>query len=129
MATYVVLLWGLPACGFDGGKPDSGDRCAAPGAPLIECGPAPLTGAEDACWHLVQCGAIPAANPDSDPSCCFDWAACVAHVDGLPDPQFEMTLACIETTACDELRSRGRAAHLHAGAAPASAFDLPGCVD
>jgi hypothetical protein len=111
MATLTALLCG--ACGIDGGKPV--DRCAGSAGTLIECGgPGPLSGAEDACWRLVQCGSIPAATPDSDPGG-FDWGACVEHVEYLPDDQFEAALACIEAARCDELR------------APAHA--LPACLE
>jgi hypothetical protein len=124
MATFAALLL-AGGCGLDGGKPvDSHARCAE-GAALTECGSASLTGAEDACWRLVQCSAIPVTNPESDPSCCFDWAECVARVGALPDEQFESALACIEAATCDELRG---------GAAPADEVsgrpgELPGCLD
>jgi hypothetical protein len=121
MATFAALLCAGWACGIDGTKPvDSHDRCAEAGGSLTECGPAALSGAEDACWRLAQCGAIPVANPEADPSCCFDWAACVARVGALPDEQFESALACIEAATCDELRGR---------AAAGRAADLPTCLD
>jgi hypothetical protein len=120
VAAFAALLCGALACGVDSPKPDARELCAMSGRPLRECDQGSLVGAEDACWRLVQCGAIPAANPDSDPSCCFDWAACVNHVDGLPDEQFEQALACIEAATCAELGPR-RAAGTPAG--------YPACVD
>ncbi|HWM86676.1 MAG TPA: hypothetical protein VNO33_12580 [Kofleriaceae bacterium] len=115
-----AVLCGAPACGIDGSK--SGDRelCTAVGDPAVECEPVALGGAEDACWRLVQCSAIPVANPESQPSCCFDWAACVEHIEHLPDQQFESALACIESSSCDDLKPRAGRAH---GA------DLPACLE
>jgi hypothetical protein len=118
LATFAALMGG--ACGIDGSKPIDRDRCAASGGTLLECGPGPLASAEDACWRLVQCGSIPAANPALDPTLGFDWAACVEHVEYLPDDQFESALACVEAARCDELRVRGGPGHLG---------DLPACLD
>src|SRR5262245_13656115 len=115
VATLSLLLSGVSACAVDGPKPTAGERCTAVGASLLECGPAPLTGAEDTCWRLVDCGAIPVANADSDPTCCFDWAACVEHIEDLPDEQFEAALACIEAAACRDLQPKAGGGH----AAPA----------
>ena len=107
MATFAALLCGAPACGIDGPKAGARNQCATSQGSLLECDQASLGGAEDACWRLVECGAIPAANSESEPDCCFDWATCVSHVDALPDEQFEQALACIEAGTCDELRPRG----------------------
>ncbi len=71
---------------------------------MLDCEPVALAGAEEACWRLVQCGAVPVTNPESDPSCCFDWATCVNRIESLPDEQFELALACIEASQCDELK-------------------------
>jgi hypothetical protein len=119
-AAFALLLCGAAGCDVDGGpRPGAHERCGSAGAVLAECGPAALAGAEDACWRLVECGAVPAANPESNRSCCLDWASCVDYVEGLPDEQFEAALACIESAACDELRPRGVRA----------AGQTPACLD
>ncbi len=118
MVTVAALLFGVPACGTDGIKPEV-DRCTSASG-LAECGLTSLAGAEDACWRLAQCGAIPVANAESEPDCCFDWATCVEHVEGLPDEQFELALACIEAATCDELRSRS---------APGRTAEPPACLE
>lgn len=120
LATLAALLFGTAACGNDGPKPGVRGNCATARGPLLECDPVPLSGAEDACWRLVQCGAIPVANPESEPGCCFDWAACVDYVEALPDQRFELALACIEAAACDDLKSRG---------SPDRPTDLPACLE
>jgi hypothetical protein len=119
MATVAALLCGAPACGADDTKAGA-DRCASASGALSECGPTSLAGADDACWRLAQCGAIPVANAESSPDCCFDWSTCVEHVEGLPDEQFELALACIEAATCDELKARS---------SPGRAADLPACLE
>ena len=116
MATLAALLCASAACGIDPPPSTARGRCASDGDTGPDCEPVALASAEDACWRLVECGALPVANPESDPSCCFDWGACVNHVDSLPDEQFEMSLACIEASACDELK-------------PGAAGALPRCLD
>jgi hypothetical protein len=121
MLSLVTLLVGAPGCADDAaGLDEASSECAGSDGLVPECDPAPVAGAEDACWRLVQCGAIPVANPESDPSCCFDWAACVAHVDHLPDQQFELALACVESTTCEEQR---------AGSSADRAAELPFCLE
>ena len=112
-AALAAVLFSAAACAVDG--PRSGDRDPCSGDDDMDCDPVALAGAEEACWRLVQCGAVPAANPESEPSCCFDWAACVNRIESLPDDQFELALACIEASQCDELK--------------AESGDLPRCLD
>ncbi len=105
-ATLAVLLSGASACGNDAPKAETRAECVSAAGPLIECDPVPLAGAEDACWRLVQCGAIPVANPESEPDRGFDWSTCVDFIERLPDQRFELALACIESSACNELKPR-----------------------
>jgi hypothetical protein len=105
MASFAALSI-VAACGIEGERPSDGSRGSC--AEGDDCEPVAVTGAEDACWRMVQCRAVPVANPESDPSCCFDWAACVHQVEALPDDEFEQALACIESSTCDELRPAQR---------------------
>jgi hypothetical protein len=120
MATLAALLSGATACGNDAPKAEARAACVNAAGPLIECDPVPLAGAEDACWRLVQCGAIPVANPESEPDGGFDWSACVDFIERLPDQRFELALACIEASACDELK---------AGGGQARPSEPPACLD
>lgn len=104
------------ACGIDGPRPPARGHCSPEGDPRLGCEPVALASAEDACWRLVECGAVPVANPESDPSCCFDWGACVTRVESMPDEQFELAMACIESSSCEETR-------------PASHGALPRCLE
>ena len=116
LAILAALLCIAGACGIDPPRSAARGPCTSDTDTGPDCEPVALASAEDACWRLVQCGALPVANPESDPTCCFDWGACVNHVDSLPDEQFEMSLACIEASTCDDLK-------------PGSGGGLPHCVD
>jgi hypothetical protein len=120
LATLAALVVGGPACGNDASKSEARRVCVNAAGPLLECDPVPLAGAEDACWRLVQCGAIPVTNPESDPDRGFDWSACVDAIEALPDQRFELALSCIEAASCDELKSRG---------ARARPTDPPACLE
>ena len=110
------------ACGVDSDRSTPGLRgpCGSAGGPLSECEGTPIVSAEDACWRLVECGAIPVANPEDDPGCCFDWARCVDYVEELPDLDFEVALTCIEHAPCD---------HLTAGGSPDRTNGRPPCLE
>lgn len=108
------------ACGTDEQTPGFRGPCAEPGGPFGECPLTSVTSADEACWRLVECGVIPVANPEEQPDCCFDWARCVDFVEELPEAQFELTLACVESNTCEALRARG---------SPDRTQDLPPCLD
>lgn len=96
------------ACDFEGSKAGVRGECGATGAgPLQECERTEVVSAEDACWRLVECGAIPVVNPEMEPDCCFDWARCVGFLEDLPDPQLELALTCVEAAPCDSLKWNG----------------------
>jgi hypothetical protein len=105
--TLIALAVSLAACDVDGPKPGVREPCSTAAGPLQECERVELMSAADACWRLVECGAIPIANPEADPECCFDWTSCVDYIEELPDPQYELTLACLEAATCDELKWNG----------------------
>src|SRR5687768_2489420 len=99
ISAAMIALCALIACDGDP-KPGARGPCASPTGPAIDCTPVPLDSAEDACWRLVECGAIPVVNPESEPNCCLDWAACVETIEDLPDQDFELALACLEAAPC-----------------------------
>jgi hypothetical protein len=115
-ASFAAMMGLAAACGIevDGPRDSARTNCATDGD--LDCEPIAVTGADDACWRMVQCRAVRVTNPESDPSCCFDWAACVHHVEALPDDEFEQALACIESASCDELK-------------PAQRGQLPRCLE
>lgn len=96
----------IAACDFEGSKPGVRE-CAGGAGPLAGCERVEVMSPEDACWRLVECGSIPVQNPEEEPDCCFDWARCVDYLEELPDPQLELSLACVEATPCDSLKWNG----------------------
>jgi len=102
-AVVAVLSVSAVGCGDDGSSQGFRGPCAAPGA--IDCPSAPLETAEDLCWRLVECGSIPVAGPEGNSV--FDWPRCVESVNSLDDYQFEFSLACVEASTCDELKTNG----------------------
>jgi hypothetical protein len=109
MRVVLMALVALAAsCDFEGSKPGVRGECSAyPGGPLQECERVEVVSPEDACWRLVECGAIPVVNPEAEPDCCFDWARCVGYLEDLSDPQLELALACVEVSPCDSLKWNG----------------------
>jgi hypothetical protein len=96
------LLAALAACDYDSGTHGVRSACAEPGGAGLDCEPLPIETAEDACWKLVECGAI-ALEAEGR----FDWDRCVSHVRGLPSYRQDFALACIEGARCDELLFAG----------------------
>lgn len=114
---FLAVLLLAAACGDDGSKQGVRELCAAPGA-AQNCAGSTLTTAEDLCWRLVECGAIPIERPPEDDSV-FDWSRCVGFTNGLDDFQFEFSLACVEASTCDELKTNN---------APNSPRSVPLCL-
>jgi hypothetical protein len=109
MRLVLIALAACAAAGCDDEGSKSGVRgeCASAGGPLEQCDRVDLISPEDACWRLVECGAIPIANPEEEPECCFDWERCVNYMEGLNDPAFELSLSCLEAAPCDSLKWNG----------------------
>jgi hypothetical protein len=109
MRGLIIALAVCAAAGCDdqGSKAGVRGECAFSGGPLEQCDRVELLSQEDACWRLVECGAIPVSNPEDEPDCCFDWAHCVSYMQALPDPAFEQSLSCLEVAPCDSLKWNG----------------------
>lgn len=101
----VMLLWVAAGCGDDGATPGVRGECASFGGAGLECEAAPIESPADACERLLECGVIPLENPESSPDCCFDWARCMAEIEGLDDFNREIVYACIEASSCDDLKT------------------------
>ena len=101
----------LAACGTSGPEPGARSDCASAGGPLSQCppeSPESIDTPDDACWKMVECGAMPVARPDDRQDCGFcDWQSCVNFIDQLPDQQLELALACVQAAPCDELKAPG----------------------
>ena len=96
-----MLLVGL-GCGDDGATPGLRDECSSFSGAGLECESPPIESAADACQKLVDCGVIPL-----DAEGAFDWAECMARLEGLDDYNRELVFACVEVSSCDELKTPG----------------------
>ncbi len=101
-STMLAALWS-GACGA-GDDVASGARaeCAAGGV-LTDCPDAPRT-AEDACWRLVECGAIPLDHPEDFR---LDWGTCVDRIQSQPEQYERLIVSCVAASTCDQLRANG----------------------
>lgn len=102
----LALLLSLAAaigvgCDSDGAVDGPLGPCDGPGATLLECPAQAIENAEDICMRLVRCGLVPLEEAD------FDWGACVALVESLPNDRFDHALDCFAVTGCDELAVDG----------------------
>jgi hypothetical protein len=88
----------------DAGEPGLRGECAAPGGQALTCPGAPLEDSEDACWKLVECGAIPVSHPEGR---ILDWGRCVRQIDRLPAQRYDVAMTCLELSSCDQLRFGG----------------------
>lgn len=101
----VAAALGVAGCNIDDAAQGVSEQCATGSGALLDCEDQPIESAEDACWRLVRCAAIPLANTDEDPNQFFDWAHCVEHIDRLPNELYDATLFCVEAATCDDLKA------------------------
>ncbi len=97
----IAAALALTGCDFDD-TVGLDTPCAEASGSGLGCEPFPVETAEDACWKMVECSAIPVESSDS-----FDWDRCVSYLRGLESFRQEFSLACIEGAQCDELKFSG----------------------
>lgn len=98
----VAIICGLAACeATDGRLQGTREPCATASGTLLGCDDTVIETPEDACFRLVHCGAIPL---DSDEDYVFDWDRCVFDVQRLPEYRYDLAIACIQNSSCDELK-------------------------
>ncbi|HLL21211.1 MAG TPA: hypothetical protein VK427_03720 [Kofleriaceae bacterium] len=78
------------------------------GGTLTDC-PDAERDVQSACWRLVDCGAIPVHHETDENR--LDWDNCVNRLETRTEDRRRVTIACIASSACDELRS-GRCLNL-----------------
>jgi hypothetical protein len=61
----------------------------------------PIDNARDACWRLVDCGALVVHGPDQGS---YDWDRCVDDIQSMGDVQQQLVIACIASSTCDQLK-------------------------
>ena len=96
--TCLVLI-ALGACNAGDDVADGTRALCSEGGELNDCPDAPQT-AWDACWRLVDCGAIPVFhNTGGD-----DFDDCVSDIESRLAPAQRLVIACIGASTCDQLR-------------------------
>ena len=55
----------------------------------------------DACWRMVDCGAIPVHQMDEFRD---DFDNCLDAIEGMRESAQQLTIACIGASTCDQLR-------------------------
>jgi len=100
-----VLFLALAACTPGDDTADGTRGICAEGGTLNDQCHEPITTARDACWRMVDCGAIPSHGPDEFS---FDWDRCVDRIEGMGDIQQDIAIACIGASTCDQLKNDER---------------------
>jgi len=118
MKRLALLAVALAASGCDDNEIVDGTRgvCAEGGQILVDC--PPVESAEDACWKLVQCGALP-LDDERDPGQ-EDWGSCVARIERMRELDADVAVACVDAASCDQLATRN---------APSDPFEWPDCLE
>ncbi len=98
---FALALLPLAACSFEEASPGVRGQCGATnGEPL--CPASAIENGEDACWKLVECNAIPIASPEGENY--FDYAFCASYFERLDAHRYNISLACVATSTCDQLQ-------------------------
>jgi len=74
--------------------------CGEGGALNDQC-EEPITTARDACWRMVDCGAI---SVKSDNTNRFTWARCVDTLERQTADRQRLVIHCIAASSCDALK-------------------------
>jgi hypothetical protein len=94
------VLIALAACNAGDDTADGARALCAEGGELNDCKDVTTT-AWDACWRLVDCGAIPVHHADENRD---DFDNCLSAIERMLDPAQRLTIACIGASTCDQLR-------------------------
>lgn len=95
-----VVLLALVACGTGDDTADGVRARCAEGGELTSCADTPRTPME-ACWRMVDCGALPLHQEEDFRD---DWDNCVDAIEGMRESAQQLTIACIGSSTCDQLR-------------------------
>lgn len=92
------LLLALGGCGLGDDTADGNRAQCAEGGALNDTCTKAITTPEQACWRMVDCGAIPLHRND------FDWTRCVEKIQNTGDVESRLMVACIRASTCDQLK-------------------------
>jgi hypothetical protein len=103
--TFCLLL-GVAACGLGDDTADGGRSQCAEGGALNDTCTTSLKTPEDACWRMVDCGAIALHRMGQYD---FDWSRCISEIQNTGDVQERLIIACVAASTCDQLKVSGGA--------------------
>jgi hypothetical protein len=95
------LLLALGGCGLGDDVADGSRAQCAEGGALNDTCTREVTTPEQACWRMVDCGALQ-LHRDNQGS--FDWSRCVGEIQDTGDVQARLIIACINASTCDQLK-------------------------
>ena len=99
---WLVLLSLCSCSAGDDTSTGAHAKCSEGGA-INDCDIDVVT-AQDACWKLVDCGAIPVSSDNNN---VFDWGACVDRIETFIDVGEQLAIDCVGASSCDALRVEG----------------------
>jgi len=111
-ARICVVLLAISACGLGDDTADgTRDQCAEGGELNNTCSGSVQT-AEQACWRMVDCGAIPLHRMERYQ---FDWNECVEDIERAGLPQSRLMMGCVAASTCDQLKANAAACFAYGG--------------
>jgi len=106
------LLLALGACGLGDDVADGSRAQCAEGGALNDSCANNITTAEQACWRMVDCGAL---RLHEDEYYRFDWSECVEEIHDAGQVQERLIVACVGASTCDQLKYAGGACFAYGG--------------
>ena len=100
-AWTACLVLALGGCGLGDDAADGTRAQCAEGGALNDTCRSAVTTPEQACWRLVDCGAIPLHR---DQQFELDWDRCVREIQNTGDVQARLVIACVGASSCDQLK-------------------------
>src|SRR5690348_5491947 len=111
-AWTVIALLALGACSLGDDQADGARAQCAEGGELNNTCSDAVNTPEEACWRMVDCGAIALHENDSG---AFDWNRCVREIERSGTPQEKLILACVGASTCDQLKADAEACFAYGG--------------
>lgn len=111
-AWTLVASLALGACGLGDDAADGTRAQCAEGGEINNTCSTSITTAEQACWRMVDCGAI---QLHRDERYDFDWSRCVELIEGTGDSQARLIMACVAASTCDQLKANAEACFAYGG--------------
>lgn len=102
MKWRTLVLAALCACSAGDDTAEGTRALCAEGGALNECR-GDATTPREACWRMVDCGAIPVHQGGE-----FDWDECVGAIESLDVVQQQLVVSCVNASTCDQLKNDAR---------------------